>query len=843
MESCLGCRNSGKPLKAIGNAPAPIMVVIDAVSQYDSVKRRMYSDKNGKLVTAVINGLGLSNVYMTAAIKCPVNRPTAQDINTCRDILIQEIREVRPKVIITLGSDAYHAVTGSFINVEGMAKASIEWCEQHRCYIKPQLHPDYILYRPGLFREYVATMEYIPEILTLPPRTGWIIAPTNREIITTMSRAKELVHYLVEERYGTVQHNDFETSAFSPELGVVIAHGICVDEGQAFIFPKELCKEQYEDYWALMKFYLESRWVTHGWQNGKFDIQFGFSMGVDAKVDEDTMLAHYSIDERKGTHSLDQIAMRYIHVHDWEEPLRRWRVDYIKRHRIEAKDFSYDFFPEDMLYEYLGYDVDYACRSFNKIHPIMMNTGRVSNRYYNWLIPGSNELARMEFKGAPVNLAHQAVLEKEYSDKLDELDLIFKKEVEFAGWTPQKYLAETGAKSCKDNVFNPKSNPQMQHLLFDMLRFPLYKGKRSADKKALKWLIEKTDHPILIALQKQRKMQKLFSTYIVGIKTNAIYGMIHSPFKLHGTETARLSSGADDDAEEGETSFNLQNIPRQKDIKNLIWCPWKDYLILQADYSQAELRCLAVITDDPFLKGIYYRGEDIHDNIAAEIWGPNFTSEDRVKAKAIDFGIVYGITEYSLASDLSTPEKKYTTKEAKGWIDAWLKPMPKVAEWLAAQRQSVIDGTICETVFGHRRHWGLVTPENLKGLQNEACNTPIQSAASDLTLRSLIEYAPQVRESNLDGWPVITVHDSTFNIVHKKHLIEYAHIMKNKMETLPGQLLNTDLPFKVDLEIGRSWGDLYKFNLDTLMVTKKLKDAKGNETKIQIPYDEFIKEV
>jgi len=849
--NCNNCPLEGyKQLKGFGSREAPVVIVTDAVSLYDSAKGRMFSDNPGKLIMEVLRGAGVKNPYMTSAVKCGINNPDYVILRGCQPNLQEELKTLKPKVIITLGSNAYAMVANGYTDIPIMAKAEIEWHEDLNCYVKPTLHPDYILYRPSLFRDYIATFEQMEEIIKLPPRQGWYVAPTKREIISTMSRAKELVHYLVEEKKG-IQHNDFETNNFSSLLGGVIAHGISADAGLAYIFSKEICMEKTEEYWQLMQYYFTSLEVQHGWQNGKFDIQFAYAMGVEAKVDHDLMLCHYCIDERKGTHSLDDIAMRYLHVHDWEAPLREWKKQYMAHNKIKAVEFSYDLFPDDMLYEYLGYDADYTGRSFDYLYPIMLNTGNVQNIYHNWLTPASNELAKMEFEGAPVDMIQQGKMQIKYRTKLDELEAIFAHEVSLSGWTPSRYAADTGAKSIPDE-FNPRSSKQMQHLLFDILHMPLYRGQRKTDKKAIRYIIEKTgSQPVLEALQQQRKAAKLFSTYIVGMKENAIFGNIHSPFKLHGTETGRISSGAEDDAEEEDTSFNLQNIPRLPEIRDMIYCPTPWYLMLEGDYSQAELRTLAVITQDPFLMDIFYTGKDIHDEVSLKIWGINYTSEDRVKAKAINFGIVYGITAFSLSADLSTQEKKYSVKEAQGWIDAWLDPMPKVRAWLNKQKQDVVKGNVCETVFGRRRYWGLVTSEKLRHIQNEACNTPIQATASDLTLRALIEFGPQVRASGLKGKPFLTVHDCIISNVFWKHIVQYAMMQKEKMEILPSRLLNTDLPFIADFKVGLNWGSLSHFNPEEESVTKKilgpdgkpLKNENGKDKTQTMSLEDFVKEV
>src|SRR5699024_1881012 len=207
-----------------------------------------------------------------------------------------------------------------------------------------------------------------------------------------------------------------------------------------------------------------------------------------------------------------------------------------------------------------------------------------------------------------------------------------------------------------------------------------------------------------------RKNNKYRRTYVNGLR-DAIEkdGRIHTTYNLHGTVTGRLSS----------SNPNLQNIPRDATIKN-IFRATPGYVLTQADYSQAELRVLAVLSGDPWLQDVYKQGDDLHDRVAEQYWGKDFTSEDRVKAKAVNFGIAYGRTEHTLAPDLNI-----SLAEAKRLLTDWFVPMPYVKKFFDERVKNAFRGNDSVTPFGRTRSF-IITPYNKFNIRNEAMNTPIQ---------------------------------------------------------------------------------------------------------------------
>ena len=517
------------------------------------------------------------------------------------------------------------------------------------------------------------------------------------------------------------------------------------------------------------------------WQGGKFDIsKLKQWYDLDVRIDEDTMYLHYiGFNENRGTHDLETLAMVYLQAPDWKSELDRHKKDICRDKKIKAADFTYDMFPDDILIPYAHKDTIATFRLyklFKKMFP------KDKEFIYYKVIEAANVFAEIERVGVYVN-----------QERIDELDNHLSKEIERVEeeineithhiWDPEIYKAQTGAKSAPER-FNIRSSQQLKWVL-DQLDISV----PDTGEKTLKR--HEGKHEIIYKILEIRKLNKYHKTYVKGLKRNIEKdGRIHTSFNLHGTATGRLSSSGP----------NLQNIPRDKTIKN-IFSATPGYNLTQADYSQAELRVLAVLSNDPWLKSVYINGEDLHDRVAEQYWGKNFTSEQRVKAKTVNFGIAYGRTEHTLAEGLNISKN-----EAKKLLVDWYKPMPTVKKFMNGLKRKALKGGPVSTPFKRERRF-IVTKKNKWHIQNEAMNMPIQSTASDLTLFSLLEIHKELTERKL-GRIVLTVHDSIIVENKPEYNEEVAEVMTRHMVETPIKYLNTDVPFAADIDHGFLWGEL-----------------------------------
>jgi DNA polymerase-1 len=271
-------------------------------------------------------------------------------------------------------------------------------------------------------------------------------------------------------------------------------------------------------------------------------------------------------------------------------------------------------------------------------------------------------------------------------------------------------------------------------------------------------------------------------------------GRIHSTYSLFGTTTGRLAS----------KKPNLQNIPRDKTIKSLFGAP-PGRLILECDYKSAELRALAMYSQDPFLIRVFQNNFDMHDETAAAMFGKDFTSEQRMQAKMINFGIMYGRGPKTIAESC-----KITIQEAQNSINKWLQRMPAAAAYLKSRRNAVRSGCVLTTPFGRKRRFPFVTKQMLNTYQNEACNFAIQSIASDFTLITGIRIQKQLRE--FDAYIVNLVHDSLVVELPADYdtAVHLFNWVPQQMSETPARWFKLPFAFAADASIGTHWGRLYE---------------------------------
>ena len=541
--------------------------------------------------------------------------------------------------------------------------------------------------------------------------------------------------------------------------------------------------------------------ITFIWHNGKFDCgRLKYLCNLDARTDEDTMLKHYcAINEKRGTHGLKDLGQLYLQAPAWDDELDRIKKDYCRQHKMRLGDFMYDDIPTSVLIPYMQRD----CIATMRLYRVFNKLGRPEAEFiYRKLIEASNVYMRMELAGVRLDADYLEELEYELEKELKEANKHLD-EVASRTWDPMEYSADTKAKVKPNEKFNIKSPKQLKWMLQRVLGYAV----PSTDAATIEMLIDEVESGVITnpaakdfleAISSVRKNSKYMDTYVQGMRECMCRDMrIRGTFNLHGTETGRLSS----------SNPNMQNVPRDKKIKNLL-CATPGYTLLQLDYSQAELRVLALLSGDPWLTKVYQDGKDLHDAVATDMFGPNFNKEQRVMAKTINFGIAYGRGPGSIAQTF-----KKSMSEARAIIDKWYKPMSQVKKWIDGRRAMAKRGEPCVTPFGRERHF-VITNEDLNHIQNEYINTPIQSVASDFTMFSLLEIDKFLREENLDAQIVTTVHDSIIlEVRDDKELVgRIADRCMEIMATTPLKYMpDCPVPFKADAEVGYAWGKLHSW--------------------------------
>lgn len=873
LAKCEQCTLNGRPClgQAVPQEHRPIVVVSQAPIMADVLANDAFDSRGGQLVRLTLENLGFSrDQWMgTYAVLCtPVDgqQPTMLELSACRDRLIAQVKSVRPKVIMVLGEVALRAMSRTNAGRLSTRRGMPYWDAELQAYVIFTHHPRYAMEQPSAFHEFAADFQKIPSVLNWAPGKEVKPPDVTHYVITDEDKAIMAIEHM--RRDFNHIYTDIETKGFNFKKHQIICQGFSWQPDLAIIFDKNIIHSQkVYPYWKAL---MEDDNIEWEWHNGKFDIKFlHWQHGIKARVDQDTMLKHYVINERRGTHDLEQVAVELLYVEPWEHEINKYKA---------MPGFQdYEDIPKPVLHKYLARDVGYGM-GVSRVLDEMLDAERAKGRnvdllYKKLLIGGANAYAKIEIAGMPADKEYTAELKEHFEplleqrlDDMNQMALEFGFDVqEYCTWWTQiamdKWNKEGRRKGKKPpnptkppkptngRIFNPNSHQQLKYVMYHLLKLPLYKKKEmSADKDARKWYLDNIDDErvqrFISTLDAFKKDSKAYSTYVLGLDQLVWEedGKIHSTFNLHGTETGRLSS----------SDPNVHNIPRDSMIKNIFVAEPDDeyseefgeWVILQADYSQAELRVLAVLGGSPWLKQIYTDGRDLHDEVSIELYGPDFTKEQRVRAKAVNFGIPYGRTEYTLAQEF-----KISIKEAREMILKWFRPQPETKAFMDARRNEPLQGIVYTTPTGRQRFYGLITEDNKRAIMNEAGNFPIQSTASDCTLLSTITIVNtletmHVKRGNKEipiAYVMNSVHDSIITQVRANFLPQIAELKKKVMTSVPKDLINADIPFEADFEIGYRWGSLCSYDYQSQTVSWEAKQEDGSKKKVKCSLDTFRK--
>lgn len=327
--------------------------------------------------------------------------------------------------------------------------------------------------------------------------------------------------------------SDIETKHVQFLGNKILAVGFCYNEDHAVIITN--FSDKVKDAIQRLLNEKEIKWIYH---NGKFDTRvLKYCENINARIDEDTILMHYvGINEKRGTHGLKDLGRLFCYAPGWEEDLDKYKRSICKQRGITLKEFSYDMFPKEMLIKYLHYDVIVTRRLFFVFKDIMRPN---SEFIYHKLIEASNAYKEVECNGVLIDLDYLDDLSFELEQEIAQAGVHLNKEVARV-WDPVDYMKESGAKTLPA-AFNMKSSKQLLYLLNKVTGM----GLENTRADTLEYLFENVGdkYPVISAIRDLRKLNKWMDTYVQGYQTLlAEDGRIHCDFKLHGTETGRLSS-------------------------------------------------------------------------------------------------------------------------------------------------------------------------------------------------------------------------------------------------------------------------------------------------------------
>jgi len=779
MNICKECVYANYPrIPASKPFKAKLAIVGEAPGTQEIAQKQPFVGPAGQLLDKCIETAGLPNrneIFITNALCCrpPQQKPKLkQAIRQCQKRLIGELELVQPETIIVLGNIAMHALTDDFnLKISKEQGRVLKSPFLSGTKLVPMLHPAAVLRAPGDYKLLLGTMHYAKKVLydsgmPDPGEVGW-------KVVSSEDDFQEMLRVLsTKKKVGA----DIETTGLNPRRDEVLVIGIAYEKNKVFVVPYEMLRKEVFD--------LPLEWV---WHNGKFDIQFLRRRGYPATVHHDTMLLSYCLNEHGGIHDLGQLSTRVLGVAPY-------------KHKVGSKigKGGFEALPEEDLFERVAEDADYTLQVFDVLYEKVSASDSLSKLYHEIMIPGSNFLRRVQRNGIYVDRELLQEFKREYKVQLENLmDNIL--EIAQPWWDPEEYKRDTGAKSAPE-VFNPGSTYQLAWLLYDVFGLKPRRRGRSTDKETLERL--QGEHPIIDEMLEYRSVAKELSTYIEGVEKHiADDNRVHTTFKLHGTVTGRLSSAEP----------NVQNQPKRKPaVRNVFQAP-PGKKLLEVDYKGAELRVLAHVSGDPDLRNCFIEGRDLHAEVAEALNAP------RIRAKAVNFGIAYGRTEYSFADEFGV-----SVDEARQYLYDWFARFPKAKEYMDKCARAVVEGKTLVTPFGRHRRFGLITEENLDKLQNEARNFVIQSVASDLTLISGMEAEKPLKDI---GVKIINlVHDSILCECPDDDAViaQAIQILDDIMSSVPKRKLNSVVPFENDFSVGTRWGSLKEVDKHEFIARSKI---------------------
>ncbi|KIP79267.1 DNA polymerase I [Vibrio harveyi] len=571
---------------------------------------------------------------------------------------------------------------------------------------------------------------------------------------------------------------DTETDSLDYMVANLVGLSFATDEGIAAYVPVAHdyldAPQQLDRDWVLeqLKPILEDEAQSKVGQNLKYDASVLARYGIEMKgIKHDTMLASYVYNSVGGKHDMDSLALRFLqHSCISFEQIAGKGKNQLTFNQIDLDDAS----------PYAAEDADVTLRLHNRLFANIEQDEKLKTVYEEIEMPLVPVLSRIERTGVLIDDMKLSAQSVEIAARLDEL--------------------EQKAYEIAEQEFNMNSPKQLQALLFEKMGLPVIKktpsGTPSTNEEVLQELA--LDYPLPKLILEYRGLAKLKSTYTDKLPKmiNPSTGRVHTSYHQAVTATGRLSS----------TDPNLQNIPIRNEegrrIRQAFIAP-TGYKILAVDYSQIELRIMAHLSGDQALLDAFRDGKDIHAATAAEIMGVSIdqvSSEQRRRAKAVNFGLIYGMSAFGLAKQLGIPRG-----EAQAYMDKYFERYPGVMQYMEDTRSTASAQGYVETIFGRRLHLPEIQSRNgmrRKAAERAAINAPMQGTAADIIKKAMLlvdEWIQQ--EGNGRVKLLMQVHDELVFEVEESSLSE----IENKVQNLMESAAELKVPLVAEAGHGDNW--------------------------------------
>ncbi|HAS6120838.1 TPA: DNA polymerase I [Vibrio vulnificus] len=575
---------------------------------------------------------------------------------------------------------------------------------------------------------------------------------------------------------------DTETDSLDYMVANLVGLSFAVAEGEAAYVPVAHdyldAPEQLDREWVLaqLKPLLEDDTKAKVGQNLKYDASVLARYGIEMKgIKHDTMLASYVYNSVGGKHDMDSLALRFLqHSCISFEQLAGKGKNQLTFNQIDLNEAAV----------YAAEDADVTLRLHNRLFANIEQDEKLNAIYQEIEVPLVPVLSRMERTGVLIDDMKLSAQSQEIAVRLGELE---QKAYEIAG-----------------QPFNMNSPKQLQTILFEQMGLPVIKKTPSGTPSTAEEVLQELalDYPLPSVIMEYRGLAKLKSTYTDKLPKmiNPHTGRVHTSYHQAVTATGRLSS----------TDPNLQNIPIRNEegrrIRQAFVAP-HGYKILAVDYSQIELRIMAHLSGDQALLDAFQQGKDIHAATAAEIMGVSIeqvSSEQRRRAKAVNFGLIYGMSAFGLAKQLGIPRG-----EAQAYMDKYFERYPGVMQYMEDTRSNASQHGYVETIFGRRLHLPEITSRNVmrrKAAERAAINAPMQGTAADIIKKAMLLVDQWIQEEGNGRVKLLMqVHDELVFEVEESCLTE----IESKVQQLMESAAQLNVPLVAEAGHGDNWNQAH----------------------------------
>ena len=605
-------------------------------------------------------------------------------------------------------------------------------------------------------------------------------AAVDRSLYTILSTEDGLLAYIEKLKAVPYFAFDTETTSLNYMQANIVGVSFSTAPNEAVYIPLAHdyidAPEQLDRKWILeqLKPLLEDDAVLKVGQNLKYDAHVLANHGIHLRgIAHDTMLESYVLNSTSSKHNMDALAKEHLD-HDC--------ISFESLAGKGAKQLTFNQIEVEQASQYAAEDADITLRLHEVLKQKLSDSESLLSLYQEVELPLVQVLTYMEKEGAYVNATKLHQQSEEIKTRLAELE---KHAFELAG-----------------EEFNLNSPKQLQTIFFEKLELPIIKktpkGQPSTAEEVLVELSLTYDLPKVIL--EHRGLAKLKNTYTDKLPQmiHPATGRVHTSYQQAVTATGRLSS----------TDPNLQNIPIRNEqgrkIRQAFEAP-KGTIMVAADYSQIELRIMAHLSGDKGLLDAFAQGKDIHKATAAEIMGVDeseVTSEQRRHAKAVNFGLIYGMSAFGLARQIGVGRK-----EAQEYIDIYFERYPGVRDYMERTRDVAAKQGYVETLFGRRLHLPEINSSNgmrRQAAERTAINAPMQGTAADIIKRAMVKMFDWVSQET-DIKMIMQVHDELVFEVPEDQLED----CKAKIKTIMEAAADLDVPLVVDVGCGANWDEAH----------------------------------